>query len=57
MFYLFKILFILYIVLKYVCLLVCMSQIKESIFEVEPHLADDPVDVVADLCEDEGGSH
>jgi hypothetical protein len=57
MFYLFKILFILYIVLKYVCLLVCMSQIKESIFEVEPHLADDPVDVVADLYEDEGGSH
>jgi hypothetical protein len=38
-------------------LLYCMSRIKESIFEEEPLLLDDPVDTVADLSEDEGKSH
>jgi hypothetical protein len=56
-FYLFKILFIVCNVLKYVCLLVCMSRIEEPIFEEEPHLPDDPVDAVADLSEYEGKSH
>jgi hypothetical protein len=56
-FYLFKLLFILCNVLKYDCLLVCMSCIKESILEAEPHLPDDPVDTVADLSEDESKSH
>jgi hypothetical protein len=34
-----------------------MSRIEEPIFEVEPHLPEDLVDVVADLIEDEGKSH
>jgi hypothetical protein len=46
MFYLFKILFILCIVLKCVCLLVYMSHIKDPIFEEEPHIPNDPVDVI-----------
>jgi hypothetical protein len=57
MFYLFKIFFILCIVLKCVCLLVCMSCIEEPIFEEEPHLPDDPVDDVANHSEDKGKSH
>jgi hypothetical protein len=56
-FYLFKILFILCIVLKCVCLLVYMLCIEEPIFVEEPHILDDPVDTVADLSEDEGKSH
>jgi hypothetical protein len=56
-FFISKILFISCNILKYVCLLVCMSRIKEPIFEEEPHIPDDPVDVVADLSEDEGKSH
>jgi hypothetical protein len=56
-FYLFKIPFILCYVLKYVCLLVYMSRIEEPILEEEPHIPDDPIDVVADLSEDEGKSH
>jgi hypothetical protein len=39
------------------CLLVCMSRIEEPIFEEEPHLSKDPIDVVANLSEDEGKSH
>jgi hypothetical protein len=35
----------------------CMSRIEEPIFEEEPHIIDDPVDIVADLSEDEGKSH
>jgi hypothetical protein len=57
MFYLFKLLFILCVVLKCICLLYCMSRIEEPIFEEEPHILDDPVDVVAYLSEDEGKSH
>jgi hypothetical protein len=57
MFYLFKILFILCIVLKCVCQLICMSRIEEPIFEEEPHILYDPVDVIADLSADEGKSH
>jgi hypothetical protein len=57
MFYLFKILFILCIVLKCVCLLVCLSHIEEPILEEGPHILDDPIDAVADLSEDEGKSH
>jgi hypothetical protein len=38
-------------------LLVCMSRIKEPIFEEEPHISDDPVDVVTNLNGDEGKSH
>jgi hypothetical protein len=34
----------------------CMSCTEELIFE-EPHIPDDPIDVVADLSEDEGMSH
>jgi hypothetical protein len=34
-----------------------MSRIKEPIFEEEPHIPGDPVDVVADLSEDEDKSH
>jgi hypothetical protein len=56
-FYLFKLFFTLCIVLKYVCLLVGMSRIKEPIFEEEPHIPGDPVDVVANLSEDEDKSH
>jgi hypothetical protein len=56
MFYLFKIHFILCIVMKYICLLVCMSHTEEPIHEEEPHVPDDPVDTVADLSEDEGKS-
>jgi hypothetical protein len=44
-------------VLKCVCLLVCMSRIKELLLEEEPHLPDNLVDAVADLSEDEGKSH
>jgi hypothetical protein len=57
MFYLFKILFILCIVLKCDCLLLCMSRIEEPIFEEEPHIPDDPIDAVADLSEDKGKSY
>jgi hypothetical protein len=57
MLHLFIILFIISIVLKCVCLIVCMSRIEELIFEEEPHILDDPVDVVANLSEDEGKSH
>jgi hypothetical protein len=39
------------------CLLVCMLCIKEPIFEEEPHLSEELVDVVANLSEDEGKSH
>jgi hypothetical protein len=45
------------VVLKCICLLYCMSRIEEPIFEEEPHIPDDPVDVVAYLSEDEGKSH
>jgi hypothetical protein len=31
-----------------------MSRIKEPIFEEEPHLPDDLIDVVANLSEDKG---
>jgi hypothetical protein len=34
-----------------------MSRIEEPIFEEEPHILDDPVDVIADLSADEGKSH
>jgi hypothetical protein len=53
-FFIFKIVFILYNVLKYVCLLCCMSSVEEPIFEEEPHILDDPV---GDLSEDKGKSH
>jgi hypothetical protein len=36
---------------------VFMSCIEEPIFEEEPHIPDDLVDVVADPGEDEGKSH
>jgi hypothetical protein len=45
-----------YIVLRHVCLFICMSRIEKPFFE-EPHLPDDPIDVVANLSEDEGKSH
>jgi hypothetical protein len=50
-------LFILCIVLKCDCLFICMLHIEEAIFEEQPHIPDDPVDVVANLSEDEGKSH
>jgi hypothetical protein len=56
-FKIFKILFILYIILKCVCWLVCMSLIEEPIFEEDPHTPDDSIDAVADLSEDECKSH
>jgi hypothetical protein len=34
-----------------------MSHIEELIFEEEPHIPDDLVDVIAALSEDEGMSH
>jgi hypothetical protein len=34
-----------------------MLYTEEPIFEEKTHLSDDPVDVVADLSEDEGKSH
>jgi hypothetical protein len=56
-FYLIKLLFVLCIVLKCIYLLYCMSRIEEPILEEEPHLSDDPIDVVTDLSEDKGKSH
>jgi hypothetical protein len=34
-----------------------MSRIEEPIFEEEPHIPDNPIDVVADLSEDKGKSY
>jgi hypothetical protein len=34
-----------------------MSHIEEPIFDEEPHIPDDHVDIVADLSEDKGKSH
>jgi hypothetical protein len=47
----------LFVVLKLVCLLICISHVEELILEEEPHISDDPVDVVGDLSEEEGKSH
>jgi hypothetical protein len=34
-----------------------MLHIEEAIFEEQPHILDDPIDVIANLSEDEGKSH
>jgi hypothetical protein len=34
-----------------------MSRTEETIFEEEPYIPEDPVDVVRNLSEDEGKSH
>jgi hypothetical protein len=47
----------LFVILKYVCLLVCMSLIEDPILEEEPHIPDDTIDIVGDLSGDKCKSH
>jgi hypothetical protein len=59
-YYLIKIIFLLYLVLRYVCLfylLLCPWLFEETILEEEPNNLVEPIDDVENLSEDEDKSH